>query len=110
MPHLADSFLPAGIRLKRLKRRLAEQIGEIVIRNVENLRWAIRQNLENSIRAFETQLDDQLKLTQGATLVAMEEGLKRRMSTEDASAGEVEQLRDAKARLLMTVSELEAAS
>jgi hypothetical protein len=110
IPHLAESLLPAGIRLKRLKRRLAGLIGEIVIRNVENLRWAIRQNLENSIRAFETQLDDQLKLTQGATLVAMEQGLKRRMSTEDASAGEVEQLQDAKARLLVTVSELEAAS
>ena len=93
-PSVIDTLLPSTIRLERARGRLRHHVEEIVTRNVENLRWALRQNVETSIRDFRTQLDDRLRLSQEATRTAMEAGLRRRQDTEEGVHDELAGLAD----------------
>jgi hypothetical protein len=54
-----------------LRRRLVEEIEAVLLRNVENLRWATRQNLEDTFRRFGADLDERLGLSLVATRGAM---------------------------------------
>jgi hypothetical protein len=54
-----------------LRRRLVEEIEAALLRNVENLRWATRQNLEDTFRRFGADLDERLGLSLVATRGAM---------------------------------------
>lgn len=62
-PQLIDRLMPAHIRRARRLRRLQEQIEKLVIYNVENLRWATLQNLDQAIRRFSNRLDERLQET-----------------------------------------------
>ena len=70
-PHVLDRFLPQAMRQVRLRRRLVEEIEAALVRNVENLRWATRQNLEDTFRRFGADLDERLGLSLVATRGAM---------------------------------------
>jgi hypothetical protein len=59
------------MRQVRLRRRLVEEIEAALVRNVENLRWATRQNLEDTFRRFGADLDERLSLSLVATRGAM---------------------------------------
>jgi len=85
-PGAIDRLLPASQRRRRTQERLAKEAGEIVRRNVENLRWSLRQNLEDGFRLFESRLDEQLQLTLEATREALRQGVQRR---DDGSTGAV---------------------
>jgi GTPase SAR1 family protein len=91
-PNIIESLLPGTIRLERVRARLQHHVDEIVTRNVENLRWALRQNIETAIRDFRTQLDERLQLSQEAIATAMEVGLSRRRQTEDDTRGQLAHL------------------
>jgi len=71
---LVDRLLPASPRKARLRAQLQEQAGELVQRNVENLRWATLQGLDNTFRRFTTMLEERLtsaiESTQGAVKAA----------------------------------------
>lgn len=56
-PGALDRFLPASTRRKRIRKRLQNEIETLVRRNVENLRWAARQNVEDAFRRFDDALD-----------------------------------------------------
>jgi ribosome biogenesis GTPase A len=87
-PGTVETLMPSPARKRRMRKRLADQLNEILRRNVENLRWSMRQNLEDGFRAFETRLDEQLKLTLSATREALQLGLQRR--TEKSESAETE--------------------
>jgi hypothetical protein len=70
-PRVLDRFLPQATRQVRLRRRLVEEIEAVLLRNVENLRWATRQNLEDTFRRFGADLDERLGLSLVATRGAM---------------------------------------
>jgi GTP-binding protein EngB required for normal cell division len=57
-PGALDRFLPASTRKRRIRRRLQSEIETLVRRNVENLRWAARQNVEDAFRRFDAALDE----------------------------------------------------
>ena len=78
-----DKLLPASVRAVRLKRRLAEQVDELVQRNVENLRWATLQNLDAAFRRFEAWFDDRLAETIEATRGAIDTALLKRREHAD---------------------------
>ncbi len=71
---LVDRLLPTGPRKARLRAQLQEQASELVQRNVENLRWATLQGLDNTFRRFTTMLEERLsnaiEATQGAVKAA----------------------------------------
>lgn len=55
-----EALLPASIRLKRIRKRLEQQVDELVLRNVENLRWALWQNAETTFLSFGETLKNRL--------------------------------------------------
>jgi len=75
---MLDKLLPPGIRKSQLNKRVAEQINELVIQNVENLRWAVFQNIDKSFISFRSELDGQFRRTLSATHDAIEAALKKR--------------------------------
>jgi hypothetical protein len=64
-------FLPSGMRESRVRRQLAADVDKAVLRNIANLDWAMRQNIEEGFRRFESSLSEQLGSTLQVTRQAM---------------------------------------
>jgi small GTP-binding protein len=78
-----DKLLPAKTRKTRLKKRLARQIEALTRQNVENLRWATLQNLNDAFQRFATTLDQRFEETINATHGAIRAAyVKRKEHTE----------------------------
>jgi hypothetical protein len=56
-----ENLLPLKLRMKRLRRRLVEDIDSIISNNVGNLRWATVCNVTDSFYAFGLELDGQIQ-------------------------------------------------
>jgi ribosome biogenesis GTPase A len=98
-PGAIDRLLPAARRRRRVQERLAREAGEVIRRNVENLRWSLRQNLEDGFRLFESRLDEQLQLTLEATREALRQGLQQRSDSSTGAICEIAALTAASQRL-----------
>ena len=94
-PGFIDRFLPEGLRKARMMKRLKEQIGGLVIRNVENLRWAIYQSLDQTFTRFGSSLDERLAATIEATHGAIRAAIDRRRQQSEAVSPEVSRLETA---------------
>lgn len=79
-------LLPSPLRLARLKKRMLNQIDGLVLRNVENLRWATRQNIEDTFRRFGAYLDQRLAETIESTRGAIRTAYERRRQHADQIA------------------------
>ena len=98
-PGTFETLLPGSHRRHRMRMRLLAQLDDILRRNVENLRWSMRQNLEDGFRAFELQLDEQLQLTLAATREAFQLGMRRRTEESAGAHTEIDALGVAVGRL-----------
>jgi ribosome biogenesis GTPase A len=85
-----DPFLPGGMRKARMRKRLLEEIDVVVIRNVENLRWATRQNMEDTFGRFGGELDERLAMSLDATRGAMRKALDQRKAHAEQIDSEIE--------------------
>lgn len=99
-PQLIDHFLPHRWQRTRRLNRLHGQIEALVIRNVENLRWATLQNLDQAIRRFSSALDERLQETAAATHRAIRVARQQRQE-------QAEPVAEAVARLEAAVNNLE---
>ncbi len=53
IPHAwLEALLPGAIRQDRVRKRLEQYVDALVTQNVENLRWALLQNMETVFRTF----------------------------------------------------------
>lgn len=104
-PGAFDRFLPAPMRQKAIRTRLLEEINKVVIRNVENLRWATRQNMEDTFRRFGSELDERLAMSLDATRGAMRKALEQRQAHAERIDSEIE----AKQRSLSQLDKLREA-
>lgn len=91
-PQLIDRFLPGRVQQRRRWKRLQHQIEELVIKNVENLRWATRLNLDQAIRHFSSILDERLEKTGIATQEAIQAAYRQRQERTEAIAETVARL------------------
>jgi GTP-binding protein EngB required for normal cell division len=98
-PGALDRFLPPSLRRRRLRRRLLEEINSVLTRNIENLRWATRQNLEDAFRKFGAELDERLAMSLAATRGAMKAALERRTQHSEAVEGEIAEKQAASSEL-----------
>jgi hypothetical protein len=89
-PGAFDQFLPAPTRKRTIRKRLLEEINAVVIRNVENLRWATRQNMEDTFRRFGAELDERLAMSVDATRGAMRKALEQRKAHAEQIDSEIE--------------------
>jgi hypothetical protein len=89
-PRVLDRFLPQARRQVWLRRRLVEEIEAALLRNVENLRWATRQNVEYTFRRFGADLDERLALSLVATRGAMAAAHDRRRKQSASVQAEIQ--------------------
>jgi GTPase SAR1 family protein len=94
-----DRLLPAAFRWVRLRARVVRQTDELIVRNAENLRWAILRGLDDTFRKaaprFEQRLDDAMIATSGV----IEDALGRRRDRSFEVEPEVDRLNGAIASL-----------
>ncbi|MGC8778495.1 MAG: dynamin family protein, partial [Candidatus Caldatribacteriaceae bacterium] len=95
LPEGLSAFLPASIRRKKLLKQVHGEVEELVVSNVENLRWATLQNLDQTFRQFHSALDERLEKTIAATHGAVEKARQRRIAQRENIAEEVARLRSA---------------
>ena len=98
-----DKLLPSSIRISRLKKRLSRQIQTLVRHNVENLRWATLQNLNDAFHRFGLTLDQRFEETIAATHGAIQAGYRKRKEHAEAIADEVAEM-EASAQQLADLS------
>ena len=74
----AIGLMPKAFREKRLRARIASDTERAVLRNVANLEWALRQNIEDAFRRFESSLTKQLSEAVQETQRVMQIALDKR--------------------------------
>lgn len=70
-----EALLPETIRQARFRKRLEQHLDKLITHNVENLRWALLQNIETAFRTFSevlnTRLTDAISTTNQAVETAI---------------------------------------
>jgi GTP-binding protein EngB required for normal cell division len=77
-----DRFYSPEKRMQRILERIMSQVKNLVIGNVENIRWPIFQSLDQTFLHFGSDLDDRLQSTLTATHGAMKATLACRQEHE----------------------------
>jgi GTP-binding protein EngB required for normal cell division len=90
---LLDRVLPTAIRRRRFRDQFARQVSELVQRNVENLRWALLQTIEDAVRQFAAAIDDQLDDAIATTQGAIRDALTMRQQQTESVGSELHRLR-----------------
>ncbi len=106
---LIDRVLPARLRRTRLRARMIRQADELIIRNAENLRWAILRGLDETFRKATTRFEERLDETIRATRDVIKDALARRKNQAFAVQPELERLAGATASLAGLREELQNA-
>jgi GTP-binding protein EngB required for normal cell division len=96
---LLDGFLSSTLRRARLRRRILQEADQLVVRNAENLRWAILRGLDDTFRKATAQFEQRLDQTIAATQGVIEDAVARRRDRSLAVGPEVDRLTSAIALL-----------
>jgi GTPase Era involved in 16S rRNA processing len=92
---LISRALPKTLREARVRKQLAEGLATLVQRNVENLRWAIRQGIEETFRRFGVLVEERTDSARDATQGAVEAAAILRAARAETIAVELSRLRHA---------------
>jgi ribosomal protein L16 Arg81 hydroxylase len=84
-----EFLLPRRLRIHRHRRRMEEYIDSLVLHNVENLRWAALQNLNQAFRRFIEKMDQQLQETISLTRQAIEAACQKKKTQSQSVAEEL---------------------
>jgi len=105
----AARLLPRAVRERRAREKLIAEAERAALRNVANLNWCSRQNIEDSLRRFENEFSVQLGAALQATRQAMQLALQKRAVRSEAIEADVAQAKGSIAVLEQILSELPAA-
>ena len=103
---LVDHLFPATLRRRRLRARMLRQAEELIVRNGENLRWAILRGLDEIFRKATAQLEERLDETIRATRDVIRDALMRRQDQSFAVQPELDRLTATLASLASLCGEL----
>ncbi len=98
-PGWLEGLMPARLRERRRARRWRRQIADLIMVNVENLRWSLRQSVDQTVRRFGSTLDARLADTIEATGGAIRAALEERRARSERVAAQRERLAAAAAEL-----------
>jgi GTPase SAR1 family protein len=89
---LIDRLIPRKLRERRIRKRLEEQIGSLVMNNVENLRWSTVQNLDTTFRKFMKSLEERFSSIIAITREAVTAALEKRKNYAEKTAAKISRL------------------
>jgi hypothetical protein len=101
---------PLRIRRWRARKLLMGQIESLVVRNVENLRWSMLQNLDHTFRRFGSGLEDRFQETITATLGAIQAVGAKKHEKAETVAKEIVRLQAVERELAEISHRLQAAA
>jgi hypothetical protein len=104
---LIERLLPAALRRARLRARMIRQAAELIVRNGENLRWAIVRGLDEIFRKATARFEERLDETIIATRDVIGQALARRQDRSFAVRPELDRLASAAAALAALRGEVE---
>ncbi len=104
---LIDRLLPASLRRPRLRARMIRQAEELIVRNAENLRWAILRGLDETFRKATAQFEERLDEAIGVTRNVIADALARRRDRSFEVQPELLSLSSANASLASLREELQ---
>ena len=94
-------LLPARLRVRLTRSRMLLQIEELVVRNAENLRWALLRGIDETFRqafwSLQAAVDEAVRATRGV----IDEALRRRSQESSAIEYDVERLNRTSELLVM---------
>ena len=102
-------LLPKAVREKQKRQRLRADSEAAVLRNVANLDWAIRQNVDEAFRRFETSLGEQLGRALEATREALRIAIERRSSRVEETDADIKELAHSIAALSAILGDIQKA-
>ncbi len=102
-----DRMLPAPLRRSRLRARMMRQAEELIIRNAENLRWAIWRGLDETFRKATAHFEERLDEAISATRNVINEALARKRDQSFSVQPELHRLTSAMASLASARDELQ---
>jgi hypothetical protein len=103
---IIDHVVPQAVGRSRLRRRMMKQVDDLVVRNAENLRWAVLQGIEQTMRQAVGRLDERLDQAISAIKAIIEEALARRQSQSIVVGTEISRLQRLAGELVSISSEL----
>lgn len=104
---LIDLVLPQALRRSRIRARMVRLAEELIVRNAENLRWAILRGLDETFRKTTIQFEDRLDETIEATRGVIRDALARRQDQSFAVRPELDRLAAATASLASLREEIQ---
>ncbi|MEO7027743.1 MAG: dynamin family protein [Caulobacteraceae bacterium] len=90
-PGAFEKLMPAKLRGRLALRRVGQEIEATTVRNVENLRWSMRQSAVEAFRRFAARLDERFAASLATTRDVMDDVLRRRAAYVMEVEAEVEQ-------------------
>jgi GTPase Era involved in 16S rRNA processing len=104
---LVDRLLPKTLRHLRVRSRLLRRAEELIVRNGENLRWAIVRGLDETFRKATAQFERRLDEAIEATRSVIRDALARRKDQSFAVQPELDRLAAATASLTSLCKEIQ---
>ena len=101
-----DRLVPMGLRRRRLLSRLMRQTDDLVVRNAENLRWAILRGIAETIGTAADSIEERLSDVISATKGVIDDALVRRRARSIESEAQVSSLGHVLKVLVATREEL----
>jgi GTP-binding protein EngB required for normal cell division len=103
---LVERLLPASVRAARQRTRAMHELDELILRNAENLRWALMRGIEETFRRASPAFDAQLDAAIHAIDDIVDQAFKRKSDQSDAVAGEISQLEQMHRRVSELLTQL----
>jgi ribosome biogenesis GTPase A len=105
---LVDALLPAAVRARRVRTRVASKLEELLRRNVENLRWAVLQSIRDATGKITAELDADLESEICSIRGAIDEVMRRKADCEGGIEEEVRRLEGVQAGLTADLQRFES--
>jgi len=96
---LLERLLPKNVAIRRVRRWLQQDTESIVLRNVGNLQFAKRNNIDDTLRRFTLDLDQQLEEVAKATLGAIQEAHTQRIQRAESIGQKLNRVGDFESKM-----------
>jgi GTPase Era involved in 16S rRNA processing len=103
---LIDRFLTKDLRARRRRLRLIAGANELIVRNAENLRWAIVRGIDETFRRAGHTFEERLHDAIATTRAVIQQALARRQNHSVAIGSDLNRLNCAKRKLAKLQEEL----